>query len=88
MEENVIYVVVDCRSGEDCSADDPTVLFVTDDLESGIRFFESEIEDWEDGMINFDSDKEICEDGKIVYECTDFEGDSHRILKLVKAIVE
>jgi hypothetical protein len=88
MTDNVIYVVVDCCSGEDYSADDPTVLFVTNDLESGIQFFENEIENWEDGLEDFDSNKEIYEDGKIVYECTDFEGDSHRILKLVKTIIE
>ena len=88
MIDNVVYVIVDCCSGEDYSADDPTVLFVTNDLETGIQFFENEIENWEDGMTDFDSHKEIYEDGKIVYESTDFEGDSHRILKLVKTIVE
>ena len=88
MEENVVYVVVDACSGEDYSCDDPTVLFVTNDLESGIQFFENEIENWEDGMTDFDSDKQIYGDGQIVYECTYYEGDSHRILKLVKTIVE
>ena len=88
MIDNVVYVIVDCCSGEDYSTDDPTVLFVTNDLETGIQFFENEIENWEDGMANFDSHREIHEDGKIVYECTDFEGDSHRILKLVKTVVE
>ena len=88
MIDNVVYVIVDCCSGEDYSTDDPTVLFVTNDLESGIQFFENEIENWEDGMTDFDSDKQIYEDGQIVYECTDYEGDSQRILKLVKSIIE
>lgn len=88
MTNDVIYVVVDCCSGEDYSADDPTVLFVTNDLESGIQFFENEISNWEDGLEDFDSDKQIYKDGTIVYECTDYAGDSHRVLKLVKTIVE
>ena len=83
-----IYIVVDACSGEDYSADDPTVLFVTDDLEVGIQFFEAEISNWEEGLENFDSDRAIYEDGKIVYECTDFENDSHRIIKLVKQEIQ
>ena len=86
--EKIVYIVVDACSGEDYSADDPTVLFVTDNLESGIQFFEHEIENWEDGLEDFDSNKEVCKDGKIVYECTDFGGDSHRVLKLVKAEIQ
>jgi hypothetical protein len=83
-----VYVVVDACSGEDYSVDDPTVLLVTTDKAKAKQFFEDEISNWEDGMTNFDSDRQIYKDGKIVYECTDFDGDSHRILKLVKTIVE
>ena len=83
-----VYIVVDACSGEDYSTDDPTVLYVTTDKAKAKQFFEDEISNWEDGMTNFDSHREIHEDGKIVYECTDFEGDSHRILKLVKTVVE
>ena len=88
MTKKVVYVIVDCCSGEDYSADDPTVLFVTDDLETGIQFFEAEISNWEEGLENFDSDRVIYEDGKIVYECADFENDSHRIIKLVKQEIQ
>jgi len=77
-----IYVVVDACSGEDYSADDPSVLLVTEDKQEAEQFFDDEISNWEDGMENCDSN--ITEfDDRVVYECTDFEGDSHRIMKLV-----
>lgn len=82
-----VYVVVDACSGEDYSADDPTVLFVSTDRKKAEKFFDDEIENWEDGMENFDAD--VCEqDSTIVYECTDFDGDSHRVMKLVEKEIE
>ena len=84
-----IFIVVDACSGEDYSCDDPTVLLVTDDYEKAENFFNDEVDNWEDGMTDFESNVETdfasC---KMVYECTDFEGDSHRILKLVIKEVE
>ena len=84
-----VYIVVDACSGEDYSADDPTVLFVTTDKEKAKRFFEDEISNWEDGLTNFETDISKCEDGLLYmcYECTDFEGDSHRILKLTEQYI-
>ena len=78
-----IYVIVDACSGEDYSADDPTVLLVTEDEQEAEQFFDDEISNWEDGMENYDSNTTEFDD-RVVYECTDFYGDSHRILKLVK----
>lgn len=76
-----VYIVVDACSGEDYSADDPTILFVSSDYEEARDFFDDEISNWEDGMTNYDSSIDI---DKNIYECTDFEGDSHRIMKLVE----
>ena len=84
MTDNVIYVVVDCCSGEDYSVDDPTVLLVTTDKKEAKQFFDDEISNWEDGMTNYDSNVDEYADGTLAYECTDFEGDSHRIMKLVE----
>ena len=80
-----IYVIVDCCSGEDYSVDDPTVLYVTTDKAKAKQFFENEISNWEDGMTNFESDGNDPDDEETYawYECTDFGGDSHRILKIV-----
>ena len=83
-----VYVIVDACSGEDYSTDDPTVLLVTTDKAKAIDFFSIEIENWRDGMTNYDDNETVYEDGTIVYECTDFEGDSHRILKLVKKEID
>ena len=84
-----IYVIVDCCSGEDYSVDDPTVLFVTTDAEKAKQFFVDEISNREDGMTNFETDISKCEDGLLYmcYECTDHEGDSHRILKLTEQYI-
>ena len=80
-----IYIIVDCCSGEDYSADDPTVLFVGTDLAEAKRFFDDEISNWEDGMENFDSNWEEHDNETIlVYECTDFYSDSHRVMRLVE----
>ena len=84
-----IYVIVDACSGEDYSPDDPTVLFIGTDLKEAKQFFDDEISNWEDGMENFDSNwDEGRGEIKLVYECTDFDGDSHRIMKLVEKEIE
>ena len=77
-----IYVIVDVCSGEDYSIDDPTVLFVGENEEEALKFFNNEITAWEEDLEDFESDCEDTEDYKI-YECTDFEDDSHRVMKLV-----
>jgi len=82
-----VYVVFDACSGEDYSPDDPTVLLITPDYEEAKQFFDDEISNWEDGMENFDSDvTEYTE--ATVYECTDFDGDSHRVMKLIEREIE
>ena len=83
-----VYIVVDACSGEDYSCDDPTILFVGTDLKEAKQFFCDEIDNWEDGMTDFDNNIENYEDGTAVYECTDFEGDSHRIMKLVEKEIQ
>ena len=85
-----VYVVVDACSGEDYSVDDPTVLLVTADKAKAKQFFEDEISNWEDGMTHYDSDISRCEDGLLYlcYECTDYEGDSHRILKVTEQYID
>ena len=84
-----IYIVVDACSGEDYSVDDPTILFVSSNFEEARDFFDDEISNWEDGMTDFEAN---CDEGydetKFIYECTDFEGDSHRIMKLVEKEIE
>ena len=81
----IVYIVVDACSGEDYSADDPTILFVSVDEKEAKHFFDNEISNWEDGMTNYDANCEECYgENKFIYECTDFKGDSHRIMKLVK----
>ena len=83
-----VYIVVDACSGEDYSVDDPTILFVTTEYNKAKDFFCDEISNWEDGMEDFDSNVDEYADGTEVYECTDFEGDSHRIMKLVESEVQ
>ena len=84
-----IYIVVDACSGEDYSADDPTILFVSDSYEKAKEFFDDEISNWEDGLEDFDSNCEkYSGETKLIYECTDFENDSHRIMKLVKKEIQ
>ena len=80
-----IYIVVDACSGEDYSTDDPTILFVSSKYKEAKDFFNDEIANWEDGLEDFDSNCEkYSGETKLIYECTDFENDSHRIMKLVK----
>ena len=82
-----IYVIVDCCSGEDYSPDDPTVLFVSESYDKAKRFLEDEISNWQDGLSeNYDED--LCCLGNCAldgyaYECTDFDYDSHRIIKMI-----
>ena len=84
-----IYIVVDACSGEDYSNDDPTILFVSDSYEKAKSFFNHEISTYEEDLEDFVSN---CEDflgeTKMIYECTDFEGDSHRIMKLVEKEIQ
>ena len=84
-----IYIVVDACSGEDYSTDDPTILFVSSKYKEAKDFFNNEIANWEDGLEDFDSNCEkYSGETKLVYECTDFENDSHRIMKLVKKEIQ
>ena len=83
-----IYIVVDACSGEDYSVDDPTILLVTTSYKEAKDFFIDEISNWEDGMTNFENERYERADGTEVYECTDFDGDSHRIMKLVEKEIE
>lgn len=81
-----VYVVVDCCSGEDYSNDDPTVLGVFDRYPDAKQFFNDEVDNWRDELSD-DYEDEVYEDvgdSILMYECTDFEYDTHRILKLVK----
>ena len=84
---NKIYIIVDACSGEDYSVDDPTVLFTTTNKQKAKEFFENEISNWEDGTEVYESDTFEHADG-LVYECTDYDGDSHRIMKLIETEVE
>lgn len=79
-----IYIVVDACSGEDYSTDDPTILFVTTDYKKALSFWDDEISNWEDGMTNYDSNVTEYVGKELMYECTDFDGDSHRIMRLVE----
>lgn len=83
-----VYIVVDACSGEDYSADDPTILLVTNNQKKAKQFFDDEIANWEDGLEDFDSNTDEYSDGTLVYECTDFEGDSHRVMKLIEKEIE
>lgn len=80
-----IYIVVDACSGEDYSTDDPTILFVSSNYKEAKDFFNDEIANWEDDLESYDSNcVEYSGDTKLIYECTDFDGDSHRVIKLVE----
>lgn len=86
---NKIYIVVDACSGEDYSNDDPTILFVSSNYKEAKDFFNDEISNWEDGLEDFDSNcEELSGETKLIYECTDFDGDSHRIMKLVEKEIQ
>ena len=84
-----IYIVVDACSGEDYSADDPTILFVSDSHKKAKEFFDDEISNWEDDLESYDSNgEEYSGETKLIYECTDFDGDSHRVIKLVEKEIQ
>lgn len=81
-----VYIVVDCCSGEDYSTDEPNVLGVFENYEDAKQFFDDEVDNWRDDLSD-DYEDEVYEqaDGTgFIYECTDFEYDSHRIMKLSK----
>ena len=79
-----IYIIVDACSGPDYSTDDPTILFVTIDEKEARDFFDDEISNWEDGLEDFDSNVDEYADGTFVYECSNFDDHSHRVMKLVE----
>ena len=84
-----IYIVVDACSGEDYSADDPIILFVSDSYEKAKEFFDDEVSNWEDDLESYDSNcEEYSGETKLIYECTDFDGDSHRVIKLVEKEIQ
>ena len=76
-----VYIVVDACSGDDYSADDPTILLVTTNFKEAREFFDDEVSNWEDGLTIYDS-----KNSGFTYECTDLE--SHRIMKLVEKEIE
>ena len=79
-----VYVVMDACSGEDYSTDEPNLLLITEDKEYAKQFFEDEITNWrpEDGS-NFEDDVYETSTGDWFYEATDYDGDSHRVMKLI-----
>ena len=84
-----IYIVVDACSGEDYSADDPTILFASNSYKKAKEFFDDEISNWEDDLESYDSNcEEYSGETKLIYECTDFDGDSHRVIKLVEKEIQ
>ena len=84
-----IYIVVEVYRCEGYSGDDPAILFVSDNYEKAKSFFNHEISTYESDLENFDSN---CEDflgeTEMIYECTDFENDSYRIMKLVEREIQ
>ena len=84
-----IYIIVDACSGEDYSVDDPTILFVSDSYKKAKEFFDDEVSNWEDDLESYDSNcEEYSGETKLIYECTDFDGDSHRVIKLVEKEIQ
>ena len=84
-----IYIVVDACSGEDYGADDPTILFVSSNYKEAKKFFKDEISTYENDLEDFVSNcEEHSGETKLVYECTDFESDAHRIMKLVEKEIQ
>ena len=84
-----LYLIVDVRSGEDYNTDEPYLLLVTKDENEAIEFFNKEIEEWEEGMENNTSNIDYSKyTGEHLYECTDYDGDTHRIMKLYTKIVD
>lgn len=86
-----VYIVVDCCGGVEYSTDDPTILFVGTSREKAETFFNNEIENWEDGLTDYEADVYELKDNienTLFYEITDFESDTHRIMKLVCKEIE
>lgn len=84
-----VYIVVDDYRCEGYSGNDPAILFVSDSYEKAKSFFNYEITSYEDDLENFDSNCEsFLGETKMIYECTDFEGDAHRIMKLVEKEIQ
>ena len=84
-----VYIVVDDYRCEGYSGDDPAILFVSDSYEKAKSFFNHEISTYEEDLENFDSNcKEHLGETKLVYECIAFDGDTHRIMKLVEKEIQ
>ena len=84
-----IYIVVDDYRCEGYSGDDPAILFVSDNYEKAKSFFNHEISTYESDLENFDSNcEEHLGETKLVYECIAFDGDAHRIMKLVEKEIQ
>ena len=84
-----IYIVVDDYRCEGYSGNDPAILFVSDSYEKAKSFFNYEITTYESDLENFDSNREERSgETKLVYECIAFDGDTHRIIKLVEKEIQ
>ena len=85
-EGKIVYTVIGCMSGSDYSTDDAYVLGVFTSLHDALNCFGAEIasvEPEEEGT-NFEGNRIMYDYGEIVYEFTDFDEDSHGIIKVVK----
>ena len=84
-----VYIVVEVYHCEGYSGDDPAILFVSDSYEKAKSFFNHEISTYEEDLENFDSNcEEHLGETKLVYECIAFDGDTHRIMKLVEKEIQ
>lgn len=84
-----IYIIVEVYRCEGYSGDDPAILFVSDNYEKAKSFFNHEISTYEEDLENFDSNcKEHLGETKLVYECIAFDGDTHRIMKLIEKEIQ
>ena len=84
-----VYIVVDDYRCEGYSSNDPAILFVSDSYEKAKSFFDYEITSYEGDLESFDSNcEEHLGETKLVYECIAFDGDTHRIIKLVEKEIQ
>ena len=84
-----IYIIVEVYRCEGCIDDDLAILFVSDNYEKAKSFFNHEISTYESDLENFDSNcEEHLGETKLVYECIAFDGDTHRIIKLVEKEIQ
>lgn len=84
-----IYIVVEVYRCEGYSGDDPAILFVSDNYEKAKSFFNHEISTYESDLEKFDSNcEEHSGETKLVYECIAFDGDTHRVMKLVEKEIQ